>query len=136
MRPTRSPDVSPLPDQEARDLVGAIVEIPKRERRVIGDHRQRGAVARRMQLIAPFFEQMVEPFARLPANRVVGVLANQHLSLTLASEWGPPSVGQGGLPEGGRAGLCAVAVRLVLGKAVVSSATPPPASADRLAGVT
>jgi len=96
----------PLLDQKSRDLVGAIVETPKRERRLIGDHRQRGAVARRVQLIAPFFEQVVEPFACLPANRVVGVLANQHLSLTLARECGPPSVGQGGLPEGGRAGLC------------------------------
>jgi hypothetical protein len=84
MRPTRSPDVSPLLEQEPRDLVGAIVEITKRERRIIGEHRQCGAVARRMQLIAALLEQMVEPFARLPANRVVGVLANQHLSLASA----------------------------------------------------
>jgi len=65
---------NPLPDQMTRDLVGPSVEIAIAQRGAVGDDSVFGGIAD-----AGLFEQMIEPLACLPANRIVGVLAHDNL---------------------------------------------------------
>jgi hypothetical protein len=66
-----------LIEQISRGLIGAIVEITKREGDILGHDRQ----MIRRHLVAALLEEVIEPFALLPTNGVIGTLANQHVTL-------------------------------------------------------
>src|SRR5262249_35461522 len=77
------PRLQPLVEQEPRGLVGPIVELAECERHILGDDSQ----VIRGQLIAALLEVLFKSLARLPANRIVGVLADQHVTLPASSGW-------------------------------------------------
>ena len=96
-----------LLDQVARDLIGAAVEIAEREHGIVRDDGIAGG-----ETGAGLFEQVIEPFARRPAHRVVGVLARDHLRpaeraadrLDHVAQLGPQPVGRVQLDDRGTSG--------------------------------
>ena len=64
-----------LAQQETRELVGASVEFPVAQDRVVGDNR-----VFRSELLAALFDQVMEPLARAPTNGVVLIAARRRRS--------------------------------------------------------
>ena len=73
-KPDAVAGLNSLLDQIARDLVGAAIEFAIAERACVGDD---GIVLREAD--EGFFEHVIEALARLPAHRIVGVLADDLL---------------------------------------------------------